>query len=81
MDVASGSPPGVAVGGWRGLHFSRKDAITRHLGLWSPDGLLKLIARIQETVLATRRSADLADPLTERLVLDIARAAAARGRR
>jgi DNA polymerase-3 subunit delta len=81
MDVASGSPPGVAVKGWRGLHFKREAAITRHLGLWSPDGLLALIARIQETVLATRRSADLADVLTERLVLDIARAAAARARR
>lgn len=81
MDVAAGSPPGVVVGAWRGLYFKRKDSVTRHLGLWSPDGLLTLIARIQETVLATRRSADLADALVEKLVLDIGRAAAARARR
>ncbi|WP_349369567.1 DNA polymerase III subunit delta [Salinarimonas sp.] len=81
MDVASGSPPAVAVKSWRGLHFKREQAVTRHLALWTPDALLRLLARIQETVLATRRAADLADALTERLVVDIARAAAARARR
>ncbi|GGK34517.1 DNA polymerase III subunit delta [Salinarimonas ramus] len=81
LDVASGSPPAVAVEAWRGLHFKRKPLVTKHLGLWTPDLLRRLVGRIQETVLATRRAADLADELTEKLVVDIARMAAARASR
>ncbi|WP_372424103.1 DNA polymerase III subunit delta [Salinarimonas chemoclinalis] len=81
LDVAAGSAPASAVEGWRGLHFKRKPLVTKHLALWTPDLLRRLVARIQDTVLATRRSADLADPLTERLVIDIARTAAQRAGR
>lgn len=80
LDVASGSAPRVAVKGWRGLYFKREQAVTRHLGLWSPDMLRKLIARIQDTVLASRKTADISEPLIERLVVDIARGAQARMR-
>lgn len=81
LDVAAGSPPAVAVKNWRGLHFKREASVTRQLGLWTPDRLRRLIERLQETVLASRRTADLAEPLIERLVLDIARGAQARLRR
>lgn len=81
MDVASGTPPARAIEAWRGLHFKRKDAALAHLKRWEPDALRRAIARIQETVLATRRAPDLADAATSRLVLDIARAAERKARR
>lgn len=81
MDVASGTPPARALEAWRGLHFRRKDAALLHLKRWDPEALRRAIARIQETVLATRRAPDLADATTSRLVLDIARAAERKARR
>ncbi|MGJ3262163.1 MAG: DNA polymerase III subunit delta [Salinarimonas sp.] len=81
LDVAAGGAPASAVEGWRGLHFKRKPLVTKHLALWTPDLLRRLVGRIQDVVLATRRSADLADSLTERLVIDIARTAAQRAGR
>lgn len=81
MDVASGTPPSRALEAWRGLYFKRKDAVQAHLSRWTPEALRRVIAGIQETVLATRRAPDLADDLASRLVLDIARAAERKGRR
>ena len=81
LDVASGTPPARAIEAWRGLHFKRKGAALAHLTRWEPEALRRAIARIQETVLATRRAPDLADAVTSRLVLDIARAAERKARR
>ena len=81
LEVAGGSPAGVAVKSWRGLYFKREPLITRQLGLWTPDMLRRLIARIQETVLLSRRDTDMAEPAIERLIVDVARAAKAKQRR
>lgn len=75
LDVERGRPVGVAVEGWRGLHFRRKPLVERQLGRWSTATLKEAVARLQAAILDTRRMADLADPIAARTLLDLARMA------
>ena len=72
QDVAAGRSVGEAVGAWRGLHFRRKTAVERQLGVWRPPVLRRTIEDLQGAVLASRRSPDLGAALASRTLLDIA---------
>lgn len=50
-----------AIRNWRGLHFRRKNAVTRQLKLWTPDRLAKAVERLQGAALTTRQLPALAD--------------------
>jgi DNA polymerase-3 subunit delta len=71
-DVAAGRGAREAADGWRGLHFRRKDAIRRQLGLWRPAALTTIVAALQGAVLVSRRAPDLAAAVAGRTLLDIA---------
>jgi DNA polymerase-3 subunit delta len=72
QDVAGGRSVGEAVGMWRGLHFRRKNAVERQLGLWRPPALQRVVESLQGAVLDSRRSPDLGAALAGRALLDIA---------
>jgi DNA polymerase-3 subunit delta len=72
QDVAAGHSVGEAVGAWRGLHFRRKAAVERQLGVWRPPPLRRIIEDLQGAVLDSRRSPDLGAALASRTLLDIA---------
>jgi DNA polymerase-3 subunit delta len=54
------------------INFRRKDAIAATLKLWTATRLLTAMAELAEAVLQSRRSADLADTIAERVLLAIA---------
>jgi DNA polymerase-3 subunit delta len=72
QEVAGGRSVGEAVGSWRGLHFRRKAAVERQLGLWRPPALRRVIEDLQGAVLDSRRSPELGAALAGRALLDIA---------
>lgn len=73
--AAIGKPARAMVDGWRGLHFSRKDAVTRQLGIWTGSRLRPLLDEIQQGVLAVRRAPEVSDAVASGLLLGIARKA------
>lgn len=75
LDVEGGRPAGAVIEAWRGLHFRRKPLVQRHLDRWTSASLKEAVARIQASLLDTRRLADLADAITARTLLDLARLA------
>jgi DNA polymerase III subunit delta len=54
------------------VNFRRKDAIAAALRLWSAARLLVAMSELADTVLQSRRNADLADTIAERALLAIA---------
>lgn len=48
---------------WRGLHFSRKAAVTRQLGRWPATTLSRVTAALQEATLESRRNSALGQPI------------------
>lgn len=74
-EIERGSDIDGALGRWRGLHFSRKNAVQRQLGLWDSRDLSAVLERLQGAMLATRRNAALSGPIASRALLDIARQA------
>lgn len=80
LAVESGGDAEAVVRGWRGLHFSRRQAVMRQLSLWSVPALRSTVSALQEATLDTRRNAALAEPLAASALLRIAaRGRAARG--
>lgn len=77
-DVEGGRPPASVVEGWRGLSFKRRSAIERQLGQWNSTSLRRVVGRLQNAVLDTRRLPDLAEALTHRVLLQIGAQAANR---
>ncbi len=77
IDVESGRAASSVVESWRGLNFKRKPAVQAHLGAFTPAILRGLIEKLQDAILQTRRLADLAEPITARVILDISRRARA----
>lgn len=75
LDIEGGRPAGAVLDAWRGLHFRRKPLVQRHLDRWTADSLKDAVARIQASLLDTRRLAGLSDTLTARTLLDLARLA------
>lgn len=71
-EVETGTPPGIALQAWRGLHFKRKRAVEGHLSAWRGDALLRQIERIQSAILETRRTPEMADAVASRTIIDIA---------
>lgn len=58
--VDMGSPPAVAIGSFRGLHFKRKAAVERQLRLWTTASLNRTTMEVGQAVSATRRHPQLA---------------------
>ncbi len=50
-----------AIRNWRGLHFRRKQAVTRQLKLWTPERLTGAVRGLQAAALAARQSPALGD--------------------
>ena len=75
LDIEGGRPAGAVLDTWRGLHFRRKPLVQRHLDRWTAASLKDAVARIQASLLDTRRLAGLSDTLTARTLLDLARLA------
>ncbi|HEX2555479.1 MAG TPA: DNA polymerase III subunit delta [Microvirga sp.] len=75
LDVEAGRPAGAVLEAWRGLHFRRKPLVQRHLERWAAGTLKEAVARIQGSLLDTRRLAGLGDAITARTLLDLARLA------
>jgi DNA polymerase-3 subunit delta len=75
LDVEGGTPVDTAVEGWRGLHFRRRPAVTRHLQRWTSESLKGAIGRLQGALLDTRRLAALDDAILARTLLELARMA------
>jgi DNA polymerase-3 subunit delta len=70
--VASARPP---------VFFQRKRAVEEALERWDTEGLARVLTRLQETVLQTRRRPDLAVALARQALLGIAVESARRSRR
>ena len=75
IDVEGGRGVTEVAGSWRGLHFRRKDAVTRQLATWRAATLAPVVDKLQAAVLDSRRSPDLGTALASRGLLDIAAAA------
>jgi DNA polymerase-3 subunit delta len=75
LDIEGGRPAGAVLDTWRGLHFRRKPLVQRHLERWTAASLKDAVARIQASLLDTRRLAGLSDTMTARTLLDLARLA------
>jgi DNA polymerase-3 subunit delta len=60
---------------WRGLHFRRKAAVTAALRLWSGEQLIAAIRRLDAALLQTRQEAHMANAITSRTLLQVARSA------
>jgi DNA polymerase III subunit delta len=72
LEVEAGRGIAEVAGSWRGLHFRRKDAVTRQLGAWRSPALTQAIERLQAAVLTSRRAPDLGVAPAGRTLLDIA---------
>jgi DNA polymerase-3 subunit delta len=70
--LARGEGQESVIRAWRGLHFRRKDAVTRQLRLWNETSLMDAIGRLDAAVLETRRSPNLAAVLTSRVLVAVA---------
>jgi DNA polymerase-3 subunit delta len=79
--LESGEPASAAVGAWRGLHFSRRDAVARQLEIWTRRAAGEAVTRLQNAVLDSRRMPAVANAAAARALLDLARAARVSGRR
>jgi DNA polymerase-3 subunit delta len=66
---------------WRGLHFRRRGTVERQLRAWTSADLGRRIADLQRDLLASRRTAVLADVIAAAALLATARQAARSGRR
>jgi DNA polymerase III subunit delta len=75
IDMEGGRSVGEVTGSWRGLHFRRRGAVERQLGLWRSPSLTRVVEALQAAVLNSRRSPDLGAALAGRTLLDIAGAA------
>ncbi|MFH1556202.1 MAG: DNA polymerase III subunit delta [Pseudomonadota bacterium] len=54
------------------VHFSRKPLVDKALRAFTPDRCLRAILTVDEAVLACRRNAAMAQPITERVLLNLA---------
>lgn len=75
LDLESGRSAGQVAESWRGLHFRRKPAVERQLQIWSSEALRHAIARLQASILETRRLSELDHAIAGKTLLDLARAA------
>ena len=75
LEVEAGRPAGAVVESWRALHFRRKPAVEKQLQRWTSASLKQAAARLQASLLDTRRLADLGDPIAAKTLLDLARVA------
>ncbi len=71
-EVETGTPPGIALQAWRGLHFKRKRAVEGHLSAWRVEALISHVERIQAAILETRRTPELAEAVASRTIIEIA---------
>jgi DNA polymerase-3 subunit delta len=72
LEVEAGRSIADVAGSWRGLHFRRKDTVTRQLGAWRAPALTRAVDTLQAAVLMSRRSPDLGAALAGRTLLDVA---------
>ncbi len=75
LDIEAGRPAAVVLDSWRGLHFRRKPLVQRHLERWTSASLKEAVARIQASLLDTRRLAELGNAIAARTLLEFARLA------
>jgi DNA polymerase-3 subunit delta len=61
------------------LHFKQKDAVTAQCRTWTSERLADATSRIAEAAKAARLSSSLEGPLTERLLLNLAKLARSQG--
>lgn len=73
--MAAGASADAVVEGQRGLHFSRKAAVTRQLKTWHGTDLQDMAARLGDAVARTRRQPSLAFPLARQTLWEAARRA------
>lgn len=59
--VDTGTPPSVAIGSFRGLHFKRKAAVERQVGLWTTASINRAAVEIGQAISASRRHPTLAN--------------------
>lgn len=69
---ASGEPAERLAKGWRGLHFRRQPAVTRHIADWAPQRLAEAVAILQAASLETRLAPRLAPSLASEAFFRIA---------
>ncbi|MGU3494448.1 DNA polymerase III subunit delta [Xanthobacteraceae bacterium A53D] len=73
LQTANGASATSVIDGARPMiHFSRKPKMERALRSLNPGRCLKLILMVDDAVLAARRSAPMAQAITERVVLQLA---------
>jgi DNA polymerase-3 subunit delta len=75
IEVENGRPAGVAIEAWRGLHFRRKPLVERQLARWPASALKEAVQRLHTALFDTRIMADLAEAITAKTLLDLARMA------
>lgn len=77
LAIDAGGDVDAALRSWRGLHFTRRSAVSRQLTRWPAGSLTRAVAALQEATLETRRNAALAQALTASVLLRIAKGRAA----
>jgi DNA polymerase-3 subunit delta len=71
-DMGGSKSSGEAASSWRGLHFRRKAAVERQLGIWSVSALGRVVEKLQAAVLESRRTPELGVALVGRTLIEIA---------
>lgn len=61
LRLQAGQPLDTVLGGWRGLHFTRKQGVARQVKAWRPEQAALAVGRLGSASLAGRQSAALGD--------------------
>ena len=77
-EVEAGRSVSAVVESWRGIAYPRRAILQRQVNGWTPAALRSGVERLQTAVLESRRMADLAPPLAQRALMEVARQARAR---
>lgn len=72
LEVERGRRPPQVVEAWRGLHFRRRPAVERQLGLWTHERLRAAVNGLNTTLLASRKHPELGAALAAQSLLDLA---------
>lgn len=70
--VDRGQRPDEVVRQYRGLHFSRQDAVRQQIGAWPQERLARAVVTLGDALLASRRQAGLAAEIVRKTLWDVA---------
>lgn len=76
MEREGGNPASAVAAARPPIFFGRRKLVEQALGRWTSRTLARILERLHETVLLTRRRPELAVAATHRMLMDIARDAA-----